>query len=180
MRKDAQQNRERLIAAASDVMRTTGGDVSMETIAERAGVTRGTLYRNFSHRQAIYEAVLEHDMVVMADDLEIEGKDDPLAFIRLLTTLMVVYDKFLVSLTQMDDYDKEKSEARMISVFAKSLNDAKQKGILRKNLTGQDILIVCRMLASHSRLEDPNDLPGNFKQRLRLLLSGLALAPRQS
>ena len=119
-------------------------------------------------------------MVVMADDLEIEGKHDPLAFIRLLTTLMVVYDKFLVSLTQMDDYDKEKSEARMISVFAKSLNAAKRKGILRKNLTGQDILIVCRMLASHSRLDDPNDLTGNFKQRLGLLLSGLALAPRQS
>ncbi|MBC7478014.1 MAG: TetR family transcriptional regulator [Pseudorhodobacter sp.] len=28
-------------------------------IAEKAGLTRGTLYRNFAHRQAMYEAVLQ-------------------------------------------------------------------------------------------------------------------------
>ena len=173
MRKDAQHNRERLIAAASEIMRTVGGDMPMERIAERAGVTRGTLYRNFSHRQAIYEAVLEHDLFVMAESLDVEGRDDPLAFIRLLTTLMVVYDKFLVSLTQMEDYDKEKSEASMISAFAKSLALAKRQGILKRHLTGQDILIVCRMLASHSRLDNPDDPTGNFKQRLRLLLAGI-------
>ena len=62
MRKDAEQNRDRLIAAAREMMRGQGDDVPMEVIAERAGVSRPTLYRNFSDRQAMYEAVLERDL----------------------------------------------------------------------------------------------------------------------
>ena len=41
MRKDADRNRDRLIAAAREVMRAEGSDVPMEVIAERAGLTRG-------------------------------------------------------------------------------------------------------------------------------------------
>lgn len=63
MRKDAERNRDRLIAAASEIMRAEGGDFPMEAVAERAGVTRTTLYRNFAHRQAMYEAMLECDLV---------------------------------------------------------------------------------------------------------------------
>ncbi len=50
LRKDAERNRQKLIVAASEMMRNKGGDVPMEVIAERASLTRGTLYRNFAHR----------------------------------------------------------------------------------------------------------------------------------
>ena len=69
MRKDAERNRQKLIDAASEIMRSEGGDVPMELIAERANLTRGTLYRNFPHRQAMYEAVLQNDLGTVTQSL---------------------------------------------------------------------------------------------------------------
>ncbi len=59
MRKDAQARRDRLIAAAAEMFAAQGYDVALELIAERAGVGRGTLYRNFVDRNAMIVAVLE-------------------------------------------------------------------------------------------------------------------------
>lgn len=173
MRKDAARNRDGLIDAASAVMRTEGGDVPMEVIAERAGLTRGTLYRNFPHRQAMYEAVLERDLENMTGVIAAEQHDDPLAFVRHVAELMMVYDKFLVQLADMADYDAETNEARMSDVLAPHLASAQESGLLRRDLTGSDILMACRMLASHWKLDAKADFKTAFNKRLTLLLRGL-------
>lgn len=173
MRKDAARNRDRLIEAASAVMRAEGGDVPMEVIAERAGLTRGTLYRNFQHRQAMYEAVLDRDLENMTSLIAAERRDDPLAFIRHMAELMMVYDKFLVQLADMADYDSATNEVRMTDVLAEHLASAQHRGLLRRDLTGSDILMACRMLASHWKLDAQADFKAAFDQRLSLLLHGL-------
>ena len=173
MRRDAERNRQKLIAAASEIMRNEGGDVPMELIAERANLTRGTLYRNFAHRQAMYEAVLEHDLETMTQHLAAERDADPLAFIRHLTELMTVYDKFLVALADMADYDAAKNQARMVQAITAPLAFAQARGLLHARLTGDDILMACRMLASHVRLDDRSDPAGTFKRRLELMMQGL-------
>ena len=177
MRRDAQQNRQRLIEAASATMRNEGGDVPMELIAERANLTRGTLYRNFPHRQAMYEAVLENDLMTMTARLAADRDGDPLAFIRLMTELMMVYDKFLISLADMADYDAAKNHARMIEAVAGPLAAAQAKGLLQPRLTGEDVLMACRMLASHWRLDAQPAREHAFDKRLDLIMRGLAAAP---
>lgn len=173
MRKDAARNRDCLIDAASAVMRAEGSDVPMEVIAERAGLTRGTLYRNFPHRQAMYEAVLERDLENMTSLIAAEQHDDPMAFIRHMAELMMIYDKFLVQLADMADYDAETNETRMTGVLAPYLASAQESGLLRLDLTGSDILVACRMLASHWKLDAQADFKTAFNQRLSLLLRGL-------
>ena len=56
-RADALRNRERLLAAALALFTEQGTDVSLETVAREAGVGVGTLYRHFSTRDALVEAV---------------------------------------------------------------------------------------------------------------------------
>ena len=56
LRADAQQNRDRLIAAAREAF-AAPGTASLEAIAEAAGVGIGTLYRHFPQREALVEAV---------------------------------------------------------------------------------------------------------------------------
>lgn len=174
LRKDAARNRARLIAAASEIMRSEGGDVPMEAIAERAGVTRGTLYRNFAHRQAMYQAVLDHDLELLAGQIELESPTDPLAFIRRMAEMMMVYEKFLHLLARMPDYQPCEAQPRMVAAIAAPLRRAQALGLIRAELGGDDILMACRMLASHVRLERQPDTNACFRQRFDLLMRGLA------
>ncbi|MEO5597063.1 MAG: helix-turn-helix domain-containing protein [Novosphingobium sp.] len=59
MRRDATQNRQLLIDTASDLFHVCGPDVALDTVAERAGVGIGTLYRHFPNRAALLRAVFE-------------------------------------------------------------------------------------------------------------------------
>ncbi|MEU0073843.1 TetR/AcrR family transcriptional regulator [Streptomyces sp. NPDC006332] len=56
-RRDAQRNREKLIATAQAAFATADGPVALETIARQAGVGIGTLYRHFPTRESLVDAV---------------------------------------------------------------------------------------------------------------------------
>lgn len=58
-RSDAMKHREALIQAATECFEEQGYLVPLEQIATRAGVGRGTLYRNFADRMALALAVFE-------------------------------------------------------------------------------------------------------------------------
>jgi AcrR family transcriptional regulator len=61
-RADAIRNRERVLAAAKAVFNKGGADASLEAVAKCAGVGIGTLYRHFPTREALYEAVYQHEV----------------------------------------------------------------------------------------------------------------------
>jgi AcrR family transcriptional regulator len=74
-RADAIRNRERVLEAAKAVFSQGGPEASLETVAKRAGVGIGTLYRHFPTREALYEAVYRHEveqLVELAKHLEAE------------------------------------------------------------------------------------------------------------
>ena len=59
LRRDAQANRERIVAAARIAFATRGIEATVEEIARRAGVGMGTLYRRFPTKEDLVDAVLE-------------------------------------------------------------------------------------------------------------------------
>lgn len=61
MRADAQHNRERILRVAHDAF-AESGDASLNSIAKRAGVGIGTVYRHFPTREALILAVYRHDV----------------------------------------------------------------------------------------------------------------------
>lgn len=66
LRADAQRNRARLLAVATAAL-TEDVDIPLETIAERAGVGIGTLYRHFPHRAALVEAAYRQEVAELCD-----------------------------------------------------------------------------------------------------------------
>lgn len=62
MRKDAEQHRDKLIAAATSVFTTHGCEVPLETVLLEADVGRGTLYRHFKTRADLVFAVMDREL----------------------------------------------------------------------------------------------------------------------
>jgi AcrR family transcriptional regulator len=61
-RADARRNREKLLAAAAEAFAREGEGVALESIAARAGVGVGTLYRHFPSRDALVAAAYRHEV----------------------------------------------------------------------------------------------------------------------
>jgi AcrR family transcriptional regulator len=78
LRADAARNRERVIAAATASFAEEGIDVPMETIAKRAGVGVGTIYRQFPTKENLFLAVVHHEMQGVAEFArQLSRADDP-------------------------------------------------------------------------------------------------------
>jgi AcrR family transcriptional regulator len=90
VRSDARRNRERVLAAAEEVLAAEGLSASMRTIAERAGVGLGTIYRHFPTQQALYrEIVLDWRRRLLADAADLQSTSDPgAAFFAFATRLV--------------------------------------------------------------------------------------------
>src|SRR5207244_12214770 len=63
LRRDAQRNRERIVASARTLFARDGIDASVEAISREAGVGMGTLYRHFPAKEDLVDAVLEDAFV---------------------------------------------------------------------------------------------------------------------
>jgi len=59
LRRDAAENRERLVAAAEEVFSELGTEGTMEDVARAAGVGAATLYRRFPNKDTLAQAALE-------------------------------------------------------------------------------------------------------------------------
>lgn len=60
-RADAARNRLAILQAARGLLADSAGEVSMQRVADRAGVGVGTVYRRFGDRQGLLLAVLDED-----------------------------------------------------------------------------------------------------------------------
>jgi AcrR family transcriptional regulator len=61
-RADAARNRRRLLATAREIIAGEGADtLTMDGLAERAGLGKGTVFRRFGTRAGIFQALLDDD-----------------------------------------------------------------------------------------------------------------------
>ncbi len=80
LRADAARNRARILAAAEAVFAAEGIEVPVDTIAEKAGVGVGTLYRHFPTKEKLCEAILLERLASLTVDAQaLAEADDPAA-----------------------------------------------------------------------------------------------------
>src|ERR1700733_5261651 len=77
-RRDAELNRERVLAAAASAMLREGRNVPLAVIAAEAGVGIGTLYRSYADRDALLHA-LEYRAYGLLNEIldDVDGRDLP-------------------------------------------------------------------------------------------------------
>ncbi|MFC4036464.1 TetR/AcrR family transcriptional regulator [Streptomyces polygonati] len=91
VRADARQNRARIIEVARDAF-SVSGDASLNSIAKKAGVGPGTLYRHFPTRETLILAVYRHEVDELAAHApELLAGHPPLEALRLWFDRLAYY-----------------------------------------------------------------------------------------
>ena len=143
LRRDAEQNRQRLLDAAADVFAEHGLEASVEEIARTAGVGMGTLYRRFPTKDALISALV-HDVLSTMLRIAREGTERPDGtgleyFLEAASAYQAAHRGCLPRLWNagLED-DLVKEVRRLIDTI---LADAKQHGKVRADVTGADVTI---------------------------------------
>jgi AcrR family transcriptional regulator len=150
-RADAQQNRDRILAAARDAL-AGSADASLNSIAKAAGVGPGTLYRHFPSREALVLAVYRHDVQHLADCApELLAEHPPLQALRLWLDQLAHYGRIKHGLSAVlhaatsDDLAGE-SYGPVIGAISLLLVASEQAGVIRPGVDPDDLLLLLGFL----------------------------------
>jgi AcrR family transcriptional regulator len=161
-RKDAVRNRARLIDAATRAFREEGLGVSVNAIADRAGVNVATLYRHFPTKDhlivAALEAVLEPLVIArdralattVAERAKPAERGDALAtFVHEAVRLEAEHRGIGDALEHYPSASELRAQLRepAIEIVTPLVERAHRDGQLRPEFEALDLLVVLRMLA---------------------------------
>lgn len=179
LRRDAERNRERLIAEARALFAERGIGVPLEEIATRAGVSIGTLYNRFPNREALVDAVFwDRDATVEQLARDALRDDDPwrgfASFVERGCELQAAdlgYND-VASRRVPGAASTEAARERTAALMAQIVERAQRAGALRPDLTVEDLAFlvwgVSRTVEATSQVA-----PEMWRRHLALMLDGL-------
>ena len=181
-RRDARQNRERLLVEARALIALNGVDASLEEIARRADVGVATLYRNFPTRDDLVRAL--HDMALA----QLSSVRDEIAAAPTAWDGIVVYTErvaeWLVAdpslppiLKRMEKVDPARGKAASFQGLLSGLvTQSKRDGDLRTDVDAVDLAVLVTMVGSLGTLG--GGYTGQWRRQLSIVLDGLRTAER--
>jgi AcrR family transcriptional regulator len=177
-RKDAVRNRSRLIEAAARAFREEGLGVSVNAIADYAGLNVATLYRHFPTKDhlivAVLEAVLEPLLPARDRALAMEDTGDALAtFVHEAARLQAEQRGLVDALGHYPSGAELRKQLReqAIRIVTPLVERAHRDGELRADFDALDLLVAMRMLAEVGGARELS--PGSVRRYVDLVLRGL-------
>ena len=179
LRRDAQANRDRIVAAARAVFAAEGIEVPVEEIARRAGVGMGTLYRHFPAKEDLIDAVLEDAFAefISAAEQAVAEQDAWAGFRGFLERVFALHaeNRGLKDIIATRAHGKARAEAmraRMRPLLRRLIERAQVQGALRDDFTLEDMPLVFwtggRVIEATAAVA-----PEFWRRHLGLLLDGL-------
>ncbi len=174
LRSDGARNREKVLQAAGFILREMGPEAPLEAVATRAGVTRTTIYRNFESRRDLCAAVVEREFELIRQDLRSQGRLPLRTVMERLVDLVDLCDKLGRSLPfPVESVESACRSESLRALVVESLKLAKLVGDVRDDLTEEEVLLACRMIASGWRLDAEPSRDTALAKRLALIMPGL-------
>jgi AcrR family transcriptional regulator len=179
LRRDARENRDRILRAARAAFAELGMDAGVEEIAVRAGVGVGTLYRRFPTKDALIDAVFEEhlEQIVRTAEAALADPDAWAAFVGYLTSVveLQVADRGLSDILGARLRDERliaKARTRLRPLVERLIARAQDAGTLRPDVVYEDVSVL---LWTTGRVVDATrDVDQTFWQRyLALHVDGL-------
>lgn len=175
MRRDAQENRERLLVAANEAFGIHGLDASVEEIAQIAGVGMGTLYRRFATKEALIDemvADLMRQMLKLGHEaLESAGAGGLERFFRSAASLLESHQGLISRLWSAPLTPAVHKE--FYAIVEALLEQAKTAKEIREDCVASDVIVM--FWALRGIIDTSHQLaPGTWQRHLDIVLAGLS------
>jgi len=180
-RSDAERNAVAVLEAARELFAEVGVDAPMRSIAARAGVGVGTVYRRFPQRSDLIIAVFRHELEATAADAERLGDELPppealRAWTRSLAGFVAAKQGFGSALHSGDPAYAALPE-QFLGLLAEPvqriLDRGASEGSLRPGLRAEDLIVALSHLIDPER---PDEVASETSM-IRALVDGLAVLP---
>jgi AcrR family transcriptional regulator len=150
LRDNAAARRRALVNAAAEVLAEQGLDAPFRVIAERASVSRNTLFRSFPNRTGLALAVLTQEVEDLADRTNSwAGEDDVFfRFLQELADLCVRHAGLADALRSAVPEALAPLRDTLVEVGAWALQDAQIEGRVREDVNADDILMIANLLSA--------------------------------
>lgn len=179
LRRDAERNRQRILAAAAEVFTERGLDATLDEVARAAGVGIGTVYRRFPDKEALVSELFRDrvDALVTVAEQACTATDPWLGLVTYLEFVAsaMAGDLGLRQLMMFATYDRDQvcyARDRMRPVIARLVERAQASGDLRTDFQATDVKMIAFMLASIAEYA-ASATPEVWRRYLAILVDGL-------
>lgn len=183
LRADAERNRERLLGAATELFCERGLEVGIAEIAERAGIGRGTLFRNFPTKQDLIAAIVVqrmHEAMSRGRDL-LDAPEPCEALFEFLGDMVgrrqldralfdAVADEFLANC------EIRAAHGELVEILGQLLERAQRAGAVRADVGAMDVLVMVKGVCEATRSFQQVD-PQIGDRQLDLVRAALTAVP---
>jgi AcrR family transcriptional regulator len=179
LRRDAERNRQRILAAAAEVFTERGLDATLDEVARAAGVGVGTVYRRFPDKESLVSELFRDriDALVTVAE-EACAAPDPwqgLTGYLEFAAAALAGDLGLRQLMMFGTYDRDQvcyARDRMGPVITRLVERAQASGDLRPDFRATDVKMIGFMLASIAEYA-ASVSPEIWRRYLAMLIDGL-------
>jgi AcrR family transcriptional regulator len=174
-RADAERNRARILAAASELFAERGLDASMPDLAERAGVGVGTVYRAFPDKDHLLGAVVAERLRWLAAEIEAAtAAGDPwAAFTEVIWkgAALHVKDRAFHQCMRaaLELPEVREARGRTLDAFQRLIERAQAAGVMRGDVVAEDVPMLLAGVGL-SRQDGPG---AAWERHLAVVIDGL-------
>jgi AcrR family transcriptional regulator len=174
-RADAERNRARILAAASELFAERGLDASMPDLAERAGVGVGTLYRAFPDKDHLLGAVMAERLRWFAVQIEAAtaAADPWTAFTDVIWkgAALHVKDRAFHQCMRgaLELPEVREARGRTLDAFQRLIDRAQGAGVMRADVVAEDVPMLLAGVGL-SRVAGPG---AAWERHLAVVIDGL-------
>lgn len=154
LRSDAQRTRRLVLDAAGELFAERGLEVGFDEIARKAGVGVGTVYRRFSDRETLIEALFSEkaDEIVADASAALAVSDPWLAIVDFCERTIVVRqrDRGLAEVLANGKHGHERLEAlrgQLNTILSELLERAQGAGVVRADVEPTDLAVMTYLLS---------------------------------
>lgn len=175
LRSDAARNHERILEAARAAIEESGASVTLDEVARRAEVGLATIYRRFSGRQDLVQAVFEQFFTREIEPLVRAARAEPdpwrgLARCLELTVATVVDNRVLLEAAWAAGVVTTDVSARFLAPLGDVLRHAQAAGAVRPDLRSEDLPGLVAMVVATVTTGQAAD---GWRRFLRVVLDGI-------